>query len=137
MIPVDQEFTAGDLSGQPGDCLRAAVAAVLELPRDEVPHFLTVRADGDWLAALVEWASSRGYAVRWRDPAVWPVLEVTPGGVVIAVGKSPRAVHHAVVADAVSGELLHDPHPSRAGFTGPALAQLLLVPAPHADRSPS
>lgn len=126
MIPADQEFVAGDVSGQPGDCLRAAVASVLALPREDVPHFLTVRTDGDWLQALVDWACARGYDVQWQDPARWPVDGDTPGGCVVAVGKSPRAVHHAVVADAVTGALLHDPHPSRAGLTGPVLAQIVL-----------
>jgi hypothetical protein len=46
MKPVDQEFVHRPDIGQHGDCQRAVIASLLELPITEVPHFLQ-DANGD------------------------------------------------------------------------------------------
>ena len=46
MKPVDQEFVHRPDIGQHGDCQRAVIASLLELPITEVPHFLQ-DAQGD------------------------------------------------------------------------------------------
>ena len=107
MKQVTQTITVGDGSGLPGNCLQAAVASLLELDLDEVPHF--ARYD-DWLERLVAFAEERGHRVLYR-----PASEPVAFG--LAFGQSPRGVFHAVTV--VNGETW-DPHPSRDGLVSVA-----------------
>jgi hypothetical protein len=102
---VTQSILHGDPSGRPGNCLQAAVASLLELELDEVPHFIEYE---DWLERLRDFCLARGYRPLQRSPAA-PV----PYG--MAWGPSERGVRHAVVW--VDGATAWDPHPSRAGLT--------------------
>lgn len=115
LVGVDQEFVIGDGSGRLGDCLRACVATLYRLPAEAVPHFVE---HPDWFGALCEWAREDGYTVTYEGPS-FPMY--TAHRHVIALGTSPRDpdVTHAVVVDARTGELGHDPHPSRAGLASP------------------
>lgn len=110
MIPVDQ--TTFGFPG--GNCLSACIASLLELPIEEVPYF---GADGNWLDRLALWLTPRGFwplicpldrDARWYPPVLH-----------ILSGKGPRDlgrpdVLHSVVA--YGNEIVHDPHPSRAGL---------------------
>jgi hypothetical protein len=106
--PVDQT-----LFGFPGgNCFAACVATLLELPLDDVPNFCNL--PGDWEAAFNVWLRPRGlYALTVGMTGGW-----RPAGLHIMAGASPRGLKptdlHAVVARA--DEILHDPHPSRAGL---------------------
>lgn len=102
MKPVDQ-----DRFGVPGgNCFSACVATLLELPLSEVPYFMD-----DWPRSFDQWLHERGlYAMSFTlpsDPALLP-----RGGYILG-GQSPRG-SHAVVA--MGAEIVHDPHPSRAGL---------------------
>lgn len=71
MTPLFQEK-----SGVGGDCMRAAVASVLELPLSEVPHFMGgPNGPREWPLALGAWAHGRGLEV----------LPVAPQGDLAAV----------------------------------------------------
>jgi hypothetical protein len=105
MKPVTQTITVGDGSGIIGNCLQAAVASLLDLDLDAVPHF---GLHDDWLERLVDFAGERGYTIRYRPPDEPPAFG-------LAFGPSPRGVAHAVVV--VDGAIVWDPHPSRAGLT--------------------
>lgn len=111
MIPTTQTILAGDPSGVPGNCLQAAVASLLDLPLDQVPHFAE---HADWLERLVAFGETRGYRVRYQPPG-------TKGVTGLAFGPSARGVKHAVVW--VDGEQAWDPHPDRTGLT--AVSMLL------------
>jgi hypothetical protein len=124
------------IDGVPGDCFRAAVATVLGEPDDTaVPHFAM---SSDYWRALRAWSvRHRGldWACTFVDPAyvgVGHVGQVEPGavepgewasywavqcsGLTIVGGHSPRGDFlHAVVGD-VRGNVVWDPHPSRAGL---------------------
>ena len=108
MIPVDQTipYEAGSVVG--GDCLRAAVASVYELPIEAVPHF--IQFGENWGEALRLYVNSRGFELL--------KLDGTPTGdeIVLAFGLSPRGVQHSVVWR--NDEMLHDPHPSKSGLVG-------------------
>jgi hypothetical protein len=105
MTPHTQTIVVGDPSGLPGDCLRAAVASLLDLPTEAVPHFALFGRN--WWNALALWCDGNGYLLN-REQA-------EPSIPCLAFGMSPRDVYHAVVwAD---GECMHDPHPSRAGLS--------------------
>lgn len=99
---VTQTIIVGDASGRQGNCLAAAVASLLGLPLDEVPHF--AEAD-DWWGAMASFARTHGYAIDRADE---------PPKFGLAFGPSPRGVTHAVVI--LNGETAWDPHPSRAGL---------------------
>lgn len=110
MTPVDQTtFGDGRNGTEPGDCFRACVASVLDVPIGEVPNFV---AEAAWFRALLDWLAPRGlwFVSMPATPAPW-----IPDGVhYIASGPAPRGVSHAVVMS--DGLLVHDPHPSRDGL---------------------
>lgn len=103
MREVTQTILHDQIPGVPGNCLQAAVASLLDLDLDDVPHFIE---HDDWLQYLVDWGRERGYLVVSRRPDA-----VRMG---IAYGPSPRGVQHAVVW--LDGAIAFDPHPSRAGL---------------------
>lgn len=106
MKQVTQTITVGDGSGLPGNCLQAAVASLLELDLDEVPHFACYH---DWLERLVEFATGHGYRIAYR----WPQKGAKVPDFGLIFGQSVRGVPHAMVVCA--GETW-DPHPSRDGL---------------------
>ena len=76
MIPVAQRIHAAGGDGViPGDCVKCCVASILELPYEDVPHFVAreVRnAEGsplEWETGLNHWLRERGYPLyfmTWR-----------------------------------------------------------------------
>lgn len=124
-----QEFLHDPNSGTVGDCWRACIAGILSLPLEDVPHFAREYSESgepepEWWVKTVEFVEdfTDGYTIgcysptfpAYTDPrvaSVWPL--------VIADGKSPRGDYlHAVLADANTGEMVWDPHPSRDGLNG-------------------
>lgn len=99
-----------------GDCMRACVASVLDLDPDYVPHFVQYveHPSGTdshlWWWALVGFLHVCGWDARYEEDADDP-----PKGWALADGISPRGHAHVVVA--YDGEVVYDPHPSRAGLT--------------------
>lgn len=107
-----------------GDCWRACVATILNLPATEVPNFVDLGGE-DWKAwpkLTREWLAERGLALyemccsaeytiesllKWRS-------HDSPDVPVILVGSSAND-SHAVVA--MGGKIVHDP--SGAGISGP------------------
>lgn len=122
-----------------GDCWRTALACLLGLPDPtSFPHVVDQHRDAQddshaWWHATVA-------AVEQIDPsltlvAVDPIfpayLETTDPfwPCVVASGPSPRGPWlHAVVVDALTGALMWDPHPSRAGLAGDPVDLAVLVP---------
>lgn len=110
-----------DATGMPGDCFRAALATLLDEPLHDVPHAVLY---------LSWWAVARRHVRRTRPgwdlschapgfpvylPADDPSVYVPP--LVLGSGPSPRGPFaHVVVLDQATGDLHHDPHPSRAGL---------------------
>lgn len=111
---VTQRFLADDPTGIPGDCVRAAVASLLDREPTSVPHFIAGDFDGRvWWYALKGWAATNGWDVTRRG--LLPHEENVPlPEFGIACGPSERGHSHAVVA--VDGQVVWDPHPSRAGI---------------------
>jgi hypothetical protein len=108
VIPVTQTipYEAGSVVN--GNCLQAAVASIYELPIEAVPHFL--QFGEQWGEALQMYVRSTGHELLKLGD------EPTGGEVVMAFGRSPRGVGHAVVWQ--DGAIVHDPHPSRDGLVG-------------------
>lgn len=110
-------------AGLPGNCLQAAVASLLELDVDEVPHFAVYV---DWFAAMRRWARERDgdftyfefpvleqYTESWASVVAWGREHQAH---VLLSGPSPRGPFWHVVVGNVDLEVVHDPHPSRAGL---------------------
>lgn len=107
----------------PGDCWRCCVAAVVQVPAEQVPHFMALN-QGD--ADIQRWLMARGYCqIRFDHPYGYPFI-YTPGFhgdpeplvPIIAIGPTVRSLlpshQHAVVM--VGGKVVYDPHPSDAGL---------------------
>jgi hypothetical protein len=64
MKPVEQVYQFDAETGERGDCLRACIASILELERDEVPHFVGM---GDrWWTEWMNFLHERGWAItQW------------------------------------------------------------------------
>lgn len=114
MKPVDQEFLHDKAAGVEGDCFRAVLASVLELPISQVPHFaaLTTGVSEFW-DSVYAWLGTQGYEYVPTENGPEGALEFNS-----ITGPSPRGngTYHAVVG---RGKIVeHDPHPSRAGISG-------------------
>lgn len=120
MTPVDQQFTSKPEIGQFGDCQRAVIASLLNLPIAAVPHFLQEAngdSDGYW-TGIQTFLRKFGFAYLttntawafWGDDDHLIYHEIS--------GPSPRGngLYHAVVG--LNGQIAHDPHPSRDGLAG-------------------
>lgn len=88
-----------------GNCMQAAVASMLSLPMEAVPHFVSFTW---WPAALKLYL--RGLDLDSRRIAAPPIPEERA----LLLGVSPRGYQHAVVSE--GGEIVWDPHPSRDGL---------------------
>lgn len=108
MSEVTQTILLGDPSGRPGNCLQAAVASLLGLDLDAVPHF--VESTGDWFEDMAVFVLGHGYELMQHSPAHDPPVFG------LAFGFTNRSAdRHAVVYR--DGVMAWDPHPSRDGLT--------------------
>lgn len=131
---VDQTIMYDPDSDVMGNCWQACVATLLRRPLDRVPHFVQLHqsvAEVDHATRV--FAKDCGYemievGVAWLDGSRAPVM---------LHGKSPRGVSHVVIGEGL--DIVHDPHPSRAGLTtisgGYLFAPMLWRPTrkDHAD----
>lgn len=120
MIPVKQTVMYQHEPRIYGDCMRACVASILDLPITEVPHFLEV-ANGDnyeFHDLIEEFLLSRGYAVLWQHDLAYHWKPGSPSVYHLMSGPSPRGegLFHAVVGR--NGASYFDPHPSNAMLAG-------------------
>lgn len=117
MKPADQTQFVGE--GVGGDCVRASIATILDLPIETVPHFLELGEKPEhWEIELIDWLEERGLTI-WREPGHY-LFE----GFYLASGQSDRGVSHMVVYR--NGELAHDPHPSRSGVKSVDWSRMLV-----------
>lgn len=123
MIPVDQTMFYDPTQPpekQRGNCLQAVVASLLDLPLDEVPHFVQddVNSGGKvhWWHSMVEFVRTHGWGLHSA------MLDTHPGEHLMVAGPSPRGkgIHHVVIYK--DGEMVHDPHPDRTGLVSIDLA---------------
>lgn len=119
MTPVDQEFLHDPEIGQSGDCQRAVIASLLDLPISEVPHFLQEANAGGagFYCRIGDFLEVRGLEMLWHASPIYHLKE----GVDVyhdIMGPSPRGngLFHAVVG--CNGKIVHDPHPDKTGLAG-------------------
>jgi len=114
MKPIDQRI----ISPENGDCFKCCIASLLELDYEDVPNFIEF-GRGKWYEKTYYFLQEHGYDLHGlsQHQATKPTLEEYKGvdGFIIARGPSLRyeGSTHAVIYK--KGELVHDPHPSKAG----------------------
>lgn len=112
--PVRNDGHAAD--GTPGDCLRACLAMLLDVDLTAVPHVVMFAAWWDEARRTVR-RLQPGADLAYFEGITFPLYDDAEPRVVIASGPSPRGPFaHVVMVEAAGGEVLHDPHPSRAGL---------------------
>lgn len=104
MIPVDQTTFA-----PAGNCLSACIASILEIPIESIPTFATSLRSTQ-LHQVREWLDTLGYRLIFLPSG----FNMNFPGYYIAGGPSKRGVSHAIVMHGPN--VIHDPHPSRAGI---------------------
>lgn len=124
MTPVDQTiFEDGK-----GDCLRACIATILDLPVIDLPNF----AESDYVNGAIVWLWEQGIPslhLSWTGDEGHHDVYMSTGTTrvyCVVMGTSPRQTEgserrkgHAVVGHAMGWRFAvdHDPHPSRAGLS--------------------
>ena len=122
MIPQEQQFPHDPEAGVFGDCFRASIASILELPIEEVPHFLHDGNQELWLERFTAFLNPLGYfmmsipAANW-DFEGWMNESKIKGDIYHLISdQSPRFENelHCVVGR--NGAVIHDPHPAKTGL---------------------
>jgi hypothetical protein len=121
MIPQDQEFSHAPEEGIYGDCFRAVLASLLELPIAEVPHFLHDNCNNDiFNKRLTDFLKPLGFvymSVPAFDMEVWKKGQGIDFPIYHEISdESPRfpSVFHSVVG--CDGIVVHDGHPTKMGL---------------------
>jgi hypothetical protein len=127
MIPQKQMYRHRPDEGMIGDCHRTAIACLLDLPKEEVPHFALecFEQPDRFHDAFENWLKERG----WRtftmpfsgDQDLTEMLQsintLSRGALFILGGESRTGVNHSVIAG--DGRIVWDPSLDDAGITGP------------------
>lgn len=124
MKKVMQEFPDNDLErGIVGDCLRAAVASILDLPRSSVPHYLHLHWPDTDKANLEfdRFIARHGYMLLVLPGSVFMSLvrenDVQCYHLIFGIASSNGdTAPHACVG--LNGRIVHDPNPMKPGLMG-------------------
>ena len=121
MALYDQTTFSDPEAGTHGDCFRACVRTLLQDPMEDLPH--PIDTHGRWNQAFFTVLRDKyGWKRRKRDNGLKTFKSDLPT-ILIAGGLTERTdpktgrPMHAVVWDRNAGQMIHDPHPSRAGLT--------------------
>jgi len=125
MRPVKQKFRHRPEDGVYGDCHRAAMASVLELDLDDVPHFFDKGVSGEEGEEAVRLFLGRhglravSFALHGDLDGVLAFMQRINGDDVVWFlgGRSASACNHTVVCR--GSAIVHDPSLTDAGIVGP------------------
>lgn len=118
--------------GEPGDCYRTCLAIIADTDPSTMPNFGRFWLNNSWWFAARLWAQSIGRDLGYYDVDVARANPDWLSDLVIGSGPSPRGnFDHCVILDRHL-ELVHDPHPSRAGLVKVEGVDSLM-PCPLAD----
>lgn len=110
-----------------GDCMRACVASLFELPLEKVPNFwddvelsaTPEKQSWQWTESMRNWSIQYGIVpLTFRYNKKSDLAKILKDVYVIASGESPRNKNsdHAVIM--LNGQIIHDPHPEQTGILG-------------------
>lgn len=133
MKAVRQRHHTDESLNEFGDCLRAAVASVLELNLDDVPHFRWGAEDGDPVSIrkmwsdLHIWLRARGLNLLHYDVVAETLAEALAwcgkyngGSYLLLGGMGPGGQGHVIVTH--RGRVVHDPGRTAGSSKKPALS---------------
>lgn len=120
MKPVYQTQFYQEEPRRYGDCVRAVIASLLELPITEVPHFLEL-ADGkayEFYDGIEDFLNRYKLTMQWQSKLAYHWVPGDPDVYHYMSGVSPRnpAIGHAVVG--LNGVPFFDPHPDGGFLAG-------------------
>lgn len=126
MTPHPQKFRHAPEHGVWGDCWRACIASLLDLPLEEVPHVLDQGVEIDvGRPALHAWLKPRGLST-FMFPMSGSLQEVltaigewNPDAFYMLVGKSRTGCNHIVICR--GNEIIHDTGITQPGIIGPCI----------------
>lgn len=113
-----------------GDCHRTAIACLLDIQPEDVPHFYLLKVEAqergesyDWRAEVERFLNTHG--ITQADVAFGSTLyelfkymdAVNPQTLYLLGGESPRGVNHTVICR--GGSFEWDPHPDDSFVVGP------------------
>jgi len=116
MTPVKQTIESNKQLKIKGNCLQACVASLLDLPLEQVPHFVSF-SDDEWVNIFLDFIYAKGYICEGYAPFSEINNESLKSGVddfFIVTGQSPRGIKHAVIYK--KDQMFHDPHISNSGL---------------------
>ena len=116
MKPVDMTIMHNPDKNQYGDCQRACIASLLELDIESVPHFLKTGIDEDFFLSLNSFLAEEGLVHLEIMPIDFDHPQFTGKADIyhLIYGPTIRGTQHATIG--LNGEVVHDPHPSKAGL---------------------
>ncbi len=124
MIRHKQKFLHDPDNGIYGDCHRTALASLLDLPIDSVPHFMVNNPDGgkfrkhqrEFLAKLGLYPIEICYDHELEN--FLSGIDLCNSGIKFLLsGQSANGTNHTVIAG--EGKILHDPARDDSGIVGP------------------
>lgn len=123
MTPQKQLFRHKPDEGVFGDCARTAIACLLDLAPEEVPHHQRVLEDGEQRELFDAWLRPRGFAIAFMAFSEPParMMEImkanNPGVYYLLSGLSRTGCNHVVIC--LDGQIVWDPSLDDAGIVGP------------------
>lgn len=129
MKPINQSILHDPEHGKNGDCWRACIASVLELPIEDVPHFGDMD-DRKGRMVELQLLAKYGFTIYsiYGDGGMANHPEILPEDheYYFAIGPSPRDknISHQVVCH--NGKIVHDPHPDKTNLSGISHFEILL-----------
>lgn len=124
MTPATQAVLHDPENGKVGDCFRATIASLLDMPTEAVPHFIEDGLPGPgWQQRLNAWLAQFDLAfIEFMAGDVAGMKahmkEIGFDAFTALCGPSPRFVDslHSVVGHCL--DVVHDPHPDRSCLAG-------------------
>lgn len=112
MKPIDQII----MEKGNGDCMRAAVASILELPLVAVPHFMLNGNAAMYMSVFKAFMYAHGW--KWKGNGChngilrWKPYHVDGHYIASVDSANFKDTYHAVVID-TEGNVVHDPSPKK------------------------
>lgn len=113
-VRYDQQHFGAQPGPDAGDCIRAAVATIIQVDPDTLRNW-AADPDAAWHLAMREDLEALGWWFA-TCPFVDGLTMDDWDKPVVLIGPGPGGHPHAVVGT-VDGQLLHDPHPERRGVS--------------------
>jgi hypothetical protein len=107
-----------------GDCFRTALACLLDMNPEDVPHFLEGGPEPEeFMRRHREWLLEHGYSIfaigfdAGLEDVMKTMKNVNPGLYYLISGQSVRGINHVCIG--LEDKIIHDPMPDGDGIKWP------------------